>query len=85
MASALRLYKYRLGVVRKEALQAAPAEFVELLEPAKPVHCQGGSGYSQTPVMHSGISIEINGAIIRFDSSVSEAMISSTVMAVRNA
>lgn len=78
-------YKYRLRVVRREAMQAAPAEFVELLEPAKHIRSQGGTDYAVPQLPQNGISIEINGAIIRFDCGTPESAISSAVRAVRDA
>lgn len=72
-------FKYRLRVVRNESLEAT-SSFEEVKCPA------------QVPVTEcavspreGSISIEINGAVIRFDSGTPESLIQLAVRAVRNA
>lgn len=77
-------YKYRLHVVRKECLEAsAPSSFTELPQPAVPSRLSPLSDSLSASV--GGVSIELGDAVIRFDSSASEAMICAAVKAVRNA
>lgn len=77
-------YKYRLRVVRREMLDVVPEEaFAELKEPAAPAYTNAGMPCGSSP--SGSISIDINGAVIRFDSSVSEALVYTAVKAVRNA
>ena len=76
-------YKYRLRVVRLEALSASPAAFAELREPAGPA-CSPLPG--PAPEIPSGdISIELNGAVIRFGPGTAGSLILAAVKAVRDA
>lgn len=72
-------FKYRLSTVRKESLEAT-SSFEEVKCPA-PVPVAECADSSQS----GSISIEINGAVIRFCSGTPESLIQLAVKAVRNA
>ena len=74
-------YRSRLRTIRREMLDVVPGDFVEIRQPQQLPAAED----TAAPDTTGQISIEINGAVIRFDSDTPENLVTTAVKAVRNA
>ncbi len=74
-------YRSRLRTIRREMLDVVPGDFVEIHQPQQ-LPAAADAVVSDAA---GQISVEVNGAVIHFDSGTPENLVTTAVRAVRNA